>query len=128
MPFKIFQGHSRLLILVPAMRLSTSQYQKRMHIWYRLPDIEDSYADFLCRDGGTSIERVIFEKQGTITKIGMRKMETLRYFQLADSMASPSAVLELFVSESPIFGFCIFRGLNYRTDFGVVGTNLYQIS
>jgi len=44
------------------MRLSTSQYQKCMHISYRLPDIEDSYSDFRCRDGGTFIERVILEK------------------------------------------------------------------
>jgi len=35
----------------------------------------------------------------------MKKIATLRYFALADSMAPFSAVLELFASESPIFGF-----------------------
>jgi len=34
-----------------AMRLCTSQYQKRMHISYRLPNIEDSYVDFHYHDG-----------------------------------------------------------------------------
>jgi len=44
------------------MRFFTSRYQKLTHISYRLPDIEDSYADFRCRDGDASTERVIMEK------------------------------------------------------------------
>jgi len=50
----------------------------------------------------------------------------LGYFPLADSMAPSSDVLELFASESPIFGFCTFWGSNSRMDFGDGGTNLYQ--
>jgi len=44
----------------------------------------------------------------------MKKIEAPHYFLLADSMASPSAILELFASESPIFGFCTFWGPNSR--------------
>jgi len=58
----------------------------------------------------------------------MKKIETLRYFPLAESMAPSSAILELFVSESPIFGFRTFWGQNSRTYFGDRGINLYQIS
>jgi len=110
-----------------AIRLSTSRYQKRMHISYRLPDIQNLYvdfrcrgggtsilnADFRCRGGGTSIERVILEKPlGTITKFGIKKIESLRYFPLTNSMAPSSAILELFASESPIFGLCTFWSPN----------------
>jgi len=94
------------------MRFSTSQCQKLIHISYRLPDIEDSYADFRRHDGGTSIERIILAKplKGGLRNMSRRK-QRLRYFPLADSVAPFSAVLELFASiasESPIFGFCIF--------------------
>jgi len=44
------------------MQLSTTQYQKRMHILYHLPDIVDAYADCRCHDGGISIELIILEK------------------------------------------------------------------
>jgi len=64
-----------------AMRLSTRQYQKRMHISYRLPDTVDSYADFRCRYGCTSIARYFAETpKQTIAKFGMKKLEFLSYF------------------------------------------------
>jgi len=56
--------------------------------------------------------------KGRITKFGVKKIVTLRYFPLADSVTPFSAVLELFAFESPIFGFCTFWGPNSRTDFG----------
>jgi len=78
MPFKIFQSHSRSLILTPV----ESQCDLVQMCVYWLPDIEDSYADFLCRDRENLYWTRYFGEtpKGTIRKFGMTKIETLRYF------------------------------------------------
>jgi len=101
-----------------------------MHISYCLPDTEDSYADFRCRDGRYLYRTRYFGETPTRTtaKFGTKKRETLGYFTLADSMALSSAVLELLTSESPIFRFRTFWGHKHPDEFRRWGTNLHHVS